>query len=93
MLEGDLYDLRIEVVPALLPDELEDFVERPGLLVAPVGAERFEHVGKGGDDTLFATADGIVKYERLGKDKRSALGKAIIKALSSAKENISDRGH
>ena len=52
MLEGDLYDLRIEVVPALLPDELEDFVERPGLLVAPVGAERFEHDGKGGDASV-----------------------------------------
>ena len=52
VLEGDLYDLRIEVVPALLPDELEDFVERPGLLVAPVGAERVEHVGKGGDASV-----------------------------------------
>ena len=25
------------------------------------------NVGKGGDDTLFATVDGVVKYERLGK--------------------------
>ena len=24
---------------------------------------------KGGDDTIFATASGIVKYERLGKDR------------------------
>ena len=24
----------------------------------------------GGDDTLFCTCDGIVKYERLGKDKK-----------------------
>lgn len=29
-----------------------------------------KNVGRGGDDTLFATADGIVKYERLGKDKK-----------------------
>lgn len=29
-----------------------------------------KNVGKGGDDTLFATASGIVKYERLGKDKK-----------------------
>ena len=29
-----------------------------------------KNVGKGGDDTLFATADGIVKYECLGKDKK-----------------------
>ncbi len=28
------------------------------------------NVGRGGDDTLFATADGIVRYERLGKDKK-----------------------
>ncbi len=27
------------------------------------------NVGKGGDDTLFAKVDGIVKYERLGKTK------------------------
>lgn len=27
------------------------------------------NVGRGGDDTLFATADGIVRYERLGKNK------------------------
>ncbi len=29
-----------------------------------------ENVGRGGDDTLFATADGIVRFERLGKDKK-----------------------
>lgn len=28
------------------------------------------NVGKGSDDTLFATLDGIVKYERLGKDRK-----------------------
>lgn len=28
------------------------------------------NVKKGGDDTLFAVADGIVKFERLGKDKK-----------------------
>ena len=28
------------------------------------------NVGKGGDDTLFAKANGIVKFERLGKDKK-----------------------
>lgn len=27
------------------------------------------NVGKGGDDTLFAMADGVVKYERLGKKR------------------------
>ena len=28
-----------------------------------------ENVGRGSDDTLFAKIDGIVKFERLGKDK------------------------
>jgi len=28
------------------------------------------NVGKGGDDTLFAMASGIVKFERKGRDKK-----------------------
>ena len=28
------------------------------------------NVGKGGDDTLVAKVNGVVKYERLGKDKK-----------------------
>lgn len=28
------------------------------------------NVGRGGDDTLFALIDGIVKYERVGKNKK-----------------------
>ncbi len=28
------------------------------------------NVGKGTDDTLFAKVNGVVKYERLGRDKR-----------------------
>ena len=28
------------------------------------------NVGKGGDDTLFAKVNGVVNYERLGKDKK-----------------------
>ncbi len=28
-----------------------------------------ENVGRGSDDTLFAKVDGIVKFERLGKEK------------------------
>ncbi|MBS3986471.1 MAG: 50S ribosomal protein L27 [Erysipelothrix sp.] len=27
------------------------------------------NVGRGGDDTLFALIDGVVKFERYGKDK------------------------
>lgn len=29
-----------------------------------------KNVGRGGDDTLFATVDGVVKYERLGRDRK-----------------------
>ncbi|MDG5470939.1 50S ribosomal protein L27 [Jeotgalibacillus sp. ET6] len=28
------------------------------------------NVGRGGDDTLFAKADGVVRYERVGRDKK-----------------------
>ena len=28
------------------------------------------NVGRGGDDTLFALVDGIIKFERLGKDRK-----------------------
>lgn len=29
-----------------------------------------ENVGKGSDDTLFAKVDGVVRYERLGRDRK-----------------------
>lgn len=29
-----------------------------------------KNVQKGGDDTLFAVADGVVRFERLGKDRK-----------------------
>lgn len=28
------------------------------------------NVGRGGDDTLFALVDGVVRYERKGRDKK-----------------------
>lgn len=28
------------------------------------------NVGKGGDDTLFAKAEGIVRFERMGRDRK-----------------------
>jgi large subunit ribosomal protein L27 len=28
------------------------------------------NVGRGGDDTLFAKVDGVVKYERKGRDRK-----------------------
>jgi len=30
------------------------------------------NVGRGSDDTLFAKIDGVVRYERLGRDKKKA---------------------
>lgn len=30
------------------------------------------NVGRGKDDTLFAKIDGVVKFERMGKDKKKA---------------------
>ncbi len=30
------------------------------------------NVGKGSDDTLYAKIDGLVKYERVGKDEKKA---------------------
>jgi large subunit ribosomal protein L27 len=29
-----------------------------------------KNVGRGGDDTLFAKVAGVVKYERMGKDRK-----------------------
>lgn len=29
-----------------------------------------KNVGRGGDDTLFAKVTGVVKYERLGRDRK-----------------------
>ncbi|WP_080874241.1 50S ribosomal protein L27 [Oceanobacillus timonensis] len=29
-----------------------------------------ENVGRGGDDTLFAKTDGVVKFERFGRDRK-----------------------
>ncbi len=29
-----------------------------------------ENVGIGSDDTLFATTDGVVRFERMGKDRK-----------------------
>ena len=30
------------------------------------------NVGKGGDDTLFAKVDGVLRFERVGRDKKQA---------------------
>lgn len=31
-----------------------------------------ENVGIGGDDTLFSKVDGVVRYERVGRDRKQA---------------------
>ena len=48
------------------------FVLAGNILVRQRGTKIYpgENVKIGSDDTLFATADGIVKFERKGKDKK-----------------------
>lgn len=48
------------------------FVKAGNILVRQRGTKIHpgDNVGKGSDDTLFAKADGIVKFERLGKNKK-----------------------
>ena len=48
------------------------FVLAGNILVRQRGTRIYPgtNVGIGSDDTLFATADGIVKFERKGKDKK-----------------------
>ena len=38
------------------------------------------NVGIGKDDTLFALVDGVVRYERLGKDKKKATVYPVVDA-------------
>lgn len=40
------------------------------------------NVGKGSDDTLFAKVDGIVKFERKGKDKKQVSIVAVDTAVA-----------
>lgn len=48
------------------------FVKAGNILVRQRGTKIHPgtNVGIGSDDTLFATADGIVKFERMGRDKK-----------------------
>ena len=39
-----------------------------------------ENVGRGGDDTLFAKVDGIVRFERTGRDKKQVSVYPVIAA-------------
>lgn len=51
-----------------------EFVLAGNILVRQRGTKIHpgNNVGKGGDDTLFAKIDGVVKYERVGKDRKKA---------------------
>lgn len=48
------------------------FVLAGNILVRQRGTKIYPglNVGIGGDDTLFAMSDGVVKFERKGKDKK-----------------------
>ena len=50
------------------------FVQAGNILVRQRGTHIHPgvNVGKGSDDTLFATADGVLRFERLGKDRKQA---------------------
>ena len=42
------------------------------------------NVGKGKDDTLFATADGIVRFEHMGKFKKRVSIRPLEEAVQAA---------
>ena len=48
------------------------FVSAGSILVRQRGTKFHpgNNVGKGGDDTLFAMVDGVVRFERLGRDRK-----------------------
>lgn len=48
------------------------FVLAGNILVRQRGTKIYPglNVGKGGDDTLFATATGVVRFERMGRNKK-----------------------
>ena len=50
------------------------FVQAGNILVRQRGTHIHPgvNVGLGSDDTLFATADGVLRFERLGKDRKQA---------------------
>lgn len=51
-----------------------EFVTAGSILYRQRGTKVFPgvNVRKGSDDTLYSTVDGIVKFERVGKDKKQA---------------------
>ena len=51
-----------------------EFVTAGSIIYRQRGTKVFpgKNVRRGNDDTLYATVDGIVRYERLGRDKKQA---------------------
>ena len=51
-----------------------EFVTAGSIIYRQRGTKIFpgNNVRRGNDDSLFATVDGIVKFERLGRDKKQA---------------------
>ena len=49
-----------------------DFVKAGNILYRQRGTKIHPgvNVGRGGDDTLFALVDGVVRFERKGRDKK-----------------------
>ncbi|MCX8045841.1 MAG: 50S ribosomal protein L27, partial [Anoxybacillus gonensis] len=37
------------------------------------------NVGRGGDDTLYAKVDGIVRFERMGRDRKKVSVYPVVK--------------
>lgn len=51
-----------------------EFVTAGSIIYRQRGTKIFpgNNVGRGNDDTLFAKIDGIVRFERVGRDKKQA---------------------
>lgn len=59
------------------------FVKAGNILVRQRGTKIYpgDNVMKGGDDTLFAVADGVVRFKRLGRDRKQVV---IVPVASQA---------
>lgn len=57
------------------------FVTGGSILYRQRGTKIFPgvNVGRGGDDTLFAKIDGVVKFERLGRDRKQVSVYPVVK--------------
>ncbi|WP_027414899.1 50S ribosomal protein L27 [Aneurinibacillus terranovensis] len=55
------------------------FVKAGNILYRQRGTKIYPgaNVGRGGDDTLFALTDGIVRFKRLGRDRKQVVVEAV----------------